>query len=47
VKLLLLVLVGFVIVMSVPSWRKRFLGKYAAITLAVGWVIAVAIVLIT
>jgi hypothetical protein len=46
VKWLIAVLVGFVVLMSIPSWRKRFLGKYAAIVLAVAWVTALAIVLL-
>jgi hypothetical protein len=46
VKWLIAVLIGFVVLLSIPSWRQRFLGKYAAIVFAVAWATALAIVLL-
>jgi hypothetical protein len=46
VKFLVLALVVFIVIASVPSWRKRFLGKYAAVSLAVVWLIGMALIVI-
>jgi Ca2+/Na+ antiporter len=46
VKFFVLALVVLAVIASVPSWRKRFLGKYAAISLAIVWLIGMALVVL-
>jgi Ca2+/Na+ antiporter len=46
VKVGLLIAVIFTVLFSVPSLRRRFLGRWAAIVLAALWVVAVVAVLV-
>ncbi len=46
VKFGIIALLVLVVIVSVPRWRNRFLGKYAAVSLAVGWLAAMAVIVL-
>jgi hypothetical protein len=46
VRLVVLLFIGVAVIMSVPKWRKRLLGRYAAILIALGWLVAIGLILL-
>jgi hypothetical protein len=46
VRLVVLFLAGLALIMSVPRWRKRLLGRYTALLIALAWLVAIGLILV-